>query len=252
MTEPSFLEAAITTPANDNSNNLFPIFLKLENLRLLIIGGGYVAFEKLGAVLKNAPATQITMVSITFNDEIREIAGNQNRIRLVEKTYDSSDLLYADIVISAVNDILTSKRISEDTIAIGKLINVADKPDLCDFYLGSIVKKGNLKIAISTNGKSPTIAKRLKEVLNDTLPPLLEDVLLNMEKIRNTLKGDFTSKVITLNHITRSLATQHKIIKTNPQKSSQVFLYLLLAFALITVGYILSFFYPPQNFFNFK
>ena len=63
-----------------------------------------------------------------------------------------------------------SSQIRDEAKSRGKLVNVADKPELCDFYLSSVVKKGDLKIAISTNGKSPTTAKRLKEVLQEALP----------------------------------------------------------------------------------
>ena len=77
----------------------------------------------------------------------------------------------ADIVIVAVNDVATSEAIRNAAKAQGKLVNVADKPELCDFYLSSVVKKGNLKIAISTNGKSPTAAKRIKEVLQKRCRP---------------------------------------------------------------------------------
>ena len=77
----------------------------------------------------------------------------------------------------------------------GILVNVADTPDLCDFYLGSIVQKGNLKIAISTNGKSPTAAKRIKEVLHDALPGELDEVIENLHKVRNKLNGNFEYKV---------------------------------------------------------
>jgi uncharacterized protein len=85
------------------------------------------------------------------------------------------------------------------------LINVADKPDLCDFYLGSIVKKGDLKIGISTNGKSPTVAKRLKEIFQTNLPDELDITLQQMNKLRNTLGGDFAHKVKELNKATASL-----------------------------------------------
>ena len=85
------------------------------------------------------------------------------------------------------------------------LINVADKPDLCDFYLGSIVKKGDLKIGISTNGKSPTVAKRLKEIFQTNLPDELDLTLQQMNKLRNTLGGDFAHKVKVLNKATASL-----------------------------------------------
>ena len=95
----------------------------------------------------------------------------------------------------------------------GKLVNVADKPELCDFYLGSIVKKGSVKIAISTNGKSPTIAKRLKEVINDLIPEEMEDVLQNMQTIRQGMNGDFDEKVKQLNDITKVLVAKQTTLK---------------------------------------
>src|SRR5690606_15312082 len=87
------------------------------------------------------------------------------------------------------------------------LLNVADKPSLCDFYLGSVVQKGNLKIGISTNGKSPTIAKRLKEFLNDLLPEEIDQTLDLMQTMRNSLKGDFQEKIKVLNAHTKDLIT---------------------------------------------
>jgi siroheme synthase-like protein len=84
------------------------------------------------------------------------------------------------------------------------LINVADTPDLCDFYLGAVVTKGNLKIGISTNGKSPTIAKRMREYLEEALPDDTNALLENMRSIRDKMKGDFSEKVKTLNEITSS------------------------------------------------
>ena len=83
---------------------------------------------------------------------------------------------------------------------------MADTPDLCDFYLGSIVRKGDLKIAISTNGRSPTLAKRLRETLQEALPDELDDVLQNLHTIRSGLKGDFSRKVRVMNRVTRTLA----------------------------------------------
>ena len=82
------------------------------------------------------------------------------------------------------------------------MVNVADTPELCDFYLSSVVKKGDLKIAISTNGKSPTFAKRFREVLEEILPDSLQATLDNLQQIRNKLKGDFQDKLEKLNEIT--------------------------------------------------
>lgn len=75
---------------------------------------------------------------------------------------------------------------------------------MCDFYLGSIVTKGDLKIAISTNGKSPTLSKRLREFFEDIIPENINDLILNLNEYRNTLKDSFEEKVKKLNDITAS------------------------------------------------
>jgi siroheme synthase-like protein len=186
-------------------NRLFPVFLKLEKLSLLIVGGGYVGMEKLSAVLQNAPYTKIRLVATVISDEIKELVKDYPSVKLIEKPFESDDIDGSDIVIAAVNDLAVSSSVVKAANEKKVLVNAADKPELCDFYLGSVVQKGNLKIAISTNGKSPTIAKRLKEVLNDCLPDEFDDLLQNMQAIRNSLKGDFQDKVNQLNALTKSL-----------------------------------------------
>ncbi len=188
-----------------DTNRLFPVFLKLEKLSLLIVGGGYVGMEKLSAVLKNAPDTNIRIVATVISDEIKDLVKEYPSVTLIEKPFESDDIDGADVVIAAVNDIAVSSSVVKAANEKKVLVNAADKPDLCDFYLGSVVQKGNLKVAISTNGKSPTVAKRLKEVLNDCLPDELDELLQNMQIIRNSLKGDFQDKVNQLNDLTKSL-----------------------------------------------
>jgi siroheme synthase-like protein len=87
-------------------------------------------------------------------------------------------------------------------------VNVADTPDLCDFYLGSVVTKGQLKIGISTNGQSPTFAKRFRQVLEDVLPDETNDLVVNLRAIRDRLKGDFQYKVKKLNEYTAQLVSE--------------------------------------------
>jgi len=188
-----------------DKNNLFPVFLKLENLRLLIVGGGYVGMEKLSAVLQNSPATKIKLVATNISDEIKTVAKNYPNIILIEKDFEASDIIDVDLVFAAVNDPVVSTAVVNEANQKGILVNAADKPDLCDFYLSSVVQKGNLKIAISTNGKSPTVAKRIKEMLQDCLPDELDELLDNIQAIRNTLTGDFQNKVDKLNELTKSL-----------------------------------------------
>jgi len=191
-------------------NRLFPVFLKLEKLRLLIVGAGAVGLEKLNAVMNNSPACQVKIVAIWFSEEVKKVAEGNKNITCIVKPFEASDLQQIDVVIVAVNERDASEKIASVVKENGKLVNVADKPDLCDFYLGGVVTKGNLKIAISTNGKSPTIAKRLKEFLNEALPDSVDDLLDNMQQIRNSLKGNLSEKISKLNEITKSMISKEK------------------------------------------
>lgn len=186
-------------------NELFPVFLKLNDLAVLIIGGGKVALEKLSAVLSNSPKSKVTIVTENAIDELVEFTDSFPNINLILASFDTTYLDGQQVVISAINDIETSLKIKKIVNERGILFNSADKPELCDFYLGSTVTKGNLKIGISTNGKSPTVAKRLKEIFNENIPEEIDNSLVNLSKIRNHLKGDFQNKVIELDKLTSGL-----------------------------------------------
>jgi siroheme synthase-like protein len=233
-----------------STNHLFPVFLKLNNLNLLLIGAGNVALEKLSAVLNNSPFTKITVVAPEISDAIKSLASQHQNINLIKKYFDASDLVGKDIVIIAINDKAASANISAEAKQNGILVNVADTPDLCDFYLGAIVQKGNLKIGISTNGKSPTIAKRLKEVMADMIPDEMDDVLDNIYVIKKSINGTFDEKVKHLNELTKTLvskqATLEEINKPEQKRWPKIVLICLLAFLLMIIGHaILS--YIPLN-----
>lgn len=217
------------------TNPLFPIFVKLHNLNLLLVGGGYVALEKLGALLANSPQANIRIVATEISQDVRNLI-NTNNISYEERAFEASDLEGMDLAIVAINDSEISSRIASVCKEKKVLTNVADKPDLCDFYLGSIVQKGNLKIAISTNGKSPTIAKRIKEVLNETIPDEMDDLLNNMQRIRNGLKGDFSDKVKRLNDITSVMSVEKKK-KSAFRKLIYILSFIIAIIFLILAGY---------------
>ena len=222
-------------------NKLFPVFIKLEQLNVLLVGAGNIGLEKLSAILNNSPSTSVTIVADHFIDKIRELATEHSNILLIQKTFEPGDLTNKDIVIVAVNDHSVSNYIRVVAREKKLLLNVADTPDLCDFYLGSIVQKGNLKIAISTNGKSPTIAKRLKEQINEIVPEEIENVLQNMELIRKNMNGSFHEKVKHLNELTEVLAakniTPEQSKKPEAKKWPRVVSWCLLAFCFMLLGY---------------
>lgn len=197
---------SLTDMSNVKKNTLFPVFLKLEFLDVLIVGGGKVGLEKLRAILANSPGASVTIVSDKLIPEIVELTQSFPNVKRIQRRFHKRDLRQKDLVILALNDIEETGRIRFLARKKRILVNAADKPGLCDLYLGAIVKKGDLKIAISTNGKSPTLAKRLREVLEDVFPEDMQEVLQNLENIRRNLKGDFAGKIRELNRITSILS----------------------------------------------
>jgi len=192
------------------TNELFPIFLKTNQLAVLLIGGSTVALEKLQAVLGNSPLAQVTVVAEQFSDEFVIFTQDKQTVELIEDRFDEQYLDGQQLVISAVNNEELSAEIRKKANEKGLLYNAADKPELCDFYLGSVVTKGNLKIGISTNGKSPTIAKRLREVLQEELPNEIDESLENLSRLRGHLTGDFKQKVKKLNKVTAALTRKEE------------------------------------------
>lgn len=192
------------------ANELYPIFLKVHSFDTLIVGGGEVGLEKLSFLLKSSPKAKLTLVAKEIKPEIKELAKLHSSVKLIEREFFSEDLTEMQMAIIATEDRALNLAIRNEAKERGILVNVADTPDLCDFYLGSIVTKGDLKIAISTNGKSPTIAKRLKELLHDVLPDEIDDLLQNMKAVRDQLKGDFRQKVRRLNQLTEALVVKPK------------------------------------------
>lgn len=186
-------------------NPLFPIFLKLDQLNTLIVGGGYVGLEKINGILKSSPDADVTLVAGYIREEILALSKLHPSLKLVHRDFIDSDLEGRDLIIIGTNNKPLNQVIKEKAKALKILTNVADTPDLCDFYLSSVVTKGNLKIAISTNGKSPTLAKRIREMLETVLPEETDELLTNLQKIRNQLKGDFEYKLNKLNELTKSI-----------------------------------------------
>lgn len=232
------------TAAVKETNHLFPVFLKLENLNVLLVGAGNVGLEKLQALVNNAPALKLTIVAKEVSEEVKGSAAKFTFIHIKERAFEEGDLDGKNIAIIAVNDKATSRYISDLAKEKNILVNVADTPDQCDFYLSSIVQKGNLKIAISTNGKSPTMAKRLKEILAQALPDELDTVITNLNVIRNNLNGNFAYKVQRLNTITQTLVDKEGA--EGGTRWKRLATYSLYVFALMLIGHFI-FSYLPLN-----
>lgn len=185
-------------------NQLYPIFLKTSSLHILIVGGGHVALEKLSFLLKSSPDSNIEMVAPWFLEATEELA-IEHGIKCVKRPYDTSFLVHKHIVIATTDQDNVNKEVYHECRKRNILVNLADNPEYCDFYMGGIVTKGDVKVAISTNGRSPTTAKRLRQFFEDVLPNDIDALVKNLHLYRKTIKGDFEQKVEKLNEFTKSL-----------------------------------------------
>lgn len=165
-----------------------------------------VGEEKLRFILKSSPNARLTIVATRIGEEVKTLLDNRNIVTpVLEREVREADMADHDIVISATNFADVNHQVYTWAKSQGKMVNVADTPDLCDFYMGSIVTRGDLKVAISTNGKSPTFAKRFRQYLEEILPNDTAALIENLKLIRDRMKGDFEEKVKNLNNLTQTL-----------------------------------------------
>nr|WP_322626278.1 bifunctional precorrin-2 dehydrogenase/sirohydrochlorin ferrochelatase [uncultured Flavobacterium sp.] len=221
-------------------NTLFPIFLKTETARFLIVGGGKVGLEKTLTLLKQNPDMAITIVSPELHPELSTVIAKNENVTVIVRKFEPQDLNQADFVIIATANTELNIGIRKQAKAKGLLVNAADQPALCDFYLGSIVNKGSLKVAFSTNGKSPVLARRLREYFEQVIPDEVDTSIDQLNKLRNAHSGDFNAKLKTLNKITAPLITKKNNLQKNRKTIIRVFLYLLVFMVGYGINVLLS------------
>lgn len=188
-------------------NELYPVFLKVKNLEILIVGGGNVGLEKLTFLLKSSPSAKVQMVSIDFLPATLALA-KKHHVKIKFDAYHEKYIEGKHMVVATTDNVAVNEQVYHDCRKRNTLVNVADNPPYCDFYMGGIVTKGNVKVAISTNGKSPTTAKRLRQFFEDVIPENIDDLVQNLNEFRKTIKGDFEEKVETLNEFTKGLVSK--------------------------------------------
>jgi precorrin-2 dehydrogenase/sirohydrochlorin ferrochelatase len=187
------------------TNELYPIFLKLHNLNVLIVGGGNVGLEKLSFMLKSSPNANVEVVAPKFLPELEALVERHPSVKLTQAKFKKKMLKKRHMVVACTDNLNVNQRVFDLARKRYLICNIADTPLLCDYYLGGIVTKGHVKIAISTNGKSPTTAKRLREFFEEVIPDDINKMVENLNEYRKTLKGNFEDKVQKMNEITQSL-----------------------------------------------
>jgi precorrin-2 dehydrogenase/sirohydrochlorin ferrochelatase len=142
----------------------YPVHLDINNRNCLVVGGGGVGTRKVKTLLDCG--ARVIVVSPEVSQQLRDLA-TSGEIKLEERSYKSEDLNDMFLVIGATDDEKLNKQISSDADRLNTLCNIADRPEVCNFILPSIVHRDDLVITISTSGKSPALAKELRKSLEN-------------------------------------------------------------------------------------
>ncbi len=162
----------------------FPAFLKLDNKKILIVGGGYIAYEKLDHLLDFTQDIKVIALELSTEMERRI---DQEGLLFEKRKYVTGDIAEFAVVIVAVDDIPLQAEIFKESKEYNCLCNSVDSVDYCDFIFPSYIKKDDLTIAVSTSGASPAMAKHLRRFLQETIPDGISDFLKEMKALRSTL-----------------------------------------------------------------
>jgi precorrin-2 dehydrogenase/sirohydrochlorin ferrochelatase len=162
----------------------YPVNLDIRHRKCLVVGGGAVGTRKVKTLLKCGG--RVTVISPTLTPTLQDLY-QQKRIEWREKEYQSPDLDGMFLVIGATDDETLNRKISTDAQRNNQLCNIADRPAICNFILPSIVHQGDLIIGISTSGKSPALAKQLRQEMEKQFGSEYADFLTIMGAIRKKL-----------------------------------------------------------------
>lgn len=171
--------------------NSLPILLK--NPKILLIGGGAVALRKAKVLIKNS--IDFKIISTTYIDEFKSL-----HVDKIMKLFSIEDTKGFQFIVDASGDDSVTKELTKNK---NYLLNVVDKPELCDFYFSSLLNYGKLKIAISSDGASPTLTQVVRDEIKKIIPNELEDIcakqafdransIIDKEKAKEITKNSFT------------------------------------------------------------
>ncbi len=164
--------------------SFFPAFLNLENKKILIVGGGKIAGDKISRLLNFTK--DITIISPKIDTRVKNLIENHS-LTYKEREYQKGDLKDFFIVVAAVDDIKIQEAIFKEAKELKVLVNSVDSTDFCDFIFPSFIKRGDLTIAFSTSGISPSFSKYLKKAFESLIPENIETFLKKLKSIRENM-----------------------------------------------------------------
>ncbi|MBN1342246.1 MAG: bifunctional precorrin-2 dehydrogenase/sirohydrochlorin ferrochelatase [Phycisphaerae bacterium] len=167
----------------------YPIQLVLDGLRCVVVGGGKVAARKVEA-LRQAGA-EVHVVSPEFDDSLKA----RDDVVLHREVYQPALLTGARLVLACTDDSTVNHAAADDARAMGALVNVADDPEHCDFYVPALVRRDPIQIAIGTGGSSPELAATIRKRIESAVPESYAELAAELGRVRALVKSRITQQV---------------------------------------------------------
>ena len=195
-------------------SQLYPLFLKLEGLLCGVVGGGMVAQRKARALLDCG--ARVRMIAPEATEELRALE-SEGKIEWVRRQYQEGDLAGLRLVVAATDEAEVNSAVRSEASERDVLCNVVDQRDLCDFYVPAVIQRGDLKIAISTNGKSPELAKALRDLLEQRIGEDVGRVVEEAGKLREAIRHLMPDSAAGRMHLLRNLVRANELIEALEQ-----------------------------------
>ena len=204
--------------------NLFPLFLKLEGRQCLVVGAGKVGEPKIAGLLDTG--ARIRVVALDASPAVREWA-SAGRIELDLRAFSPEDLDGAFLAVVATSSRSLNERVYHEAERRGVLCNVVDVPDLCDFFYPAVVRRGDLQIAVSTAGQSPSLAQQIRRQLEKQFGPGYAEWVAELGETRKLIlasdldqerKLDLLHSLASREAVQAALAEAPELVASGEQK----------------------------------
>ena len=165
----------------------YPIAIDLKDKPCLIVGGGEVALRKAQALLE--VGARVTVIAPAVVSELADLGVN-----VLTRHYEAGDVEGYALVFAATGDRAVNSAVSREAVEQGVLVNVVDDPDLCAFIVPSVVRRGELILAITTSGKSPALSKKIRREIESIYGPEYGELVELMGELRDEVKAKYASQ----------------------------------------------------------
>lgn len=179
----------MTSPTNDEPKrrHQYPVNLELERRRVLLVGGGRVARQKIRTML--TAGAEVTIVAPLVDDRLTEAALTDEQVTIHRRGYERGDIDGQQLVLTCTDDRAVNAQVFADADAAGIWCNSADDPDNCSWTLPSVVRQGDLQLTVSTRGKSPALSMHLRRRFEQEFDARWADLLELLAEVRTEVRA---------------------------------------------------------------